>query len=409
MIAGKQANAGQEEAALTDYVQRLGKHTAGRQALHLRMSALRPQGRQPQRLRIAALAFEPLISGYEGALFRLRNDDMIVFCKDANPDVIENALSYLKNLYIADPAISAAGEDLEGFCRRYDLAVSHGALLSLVRSAQAATRDAGGASKAAQAQQGPSKAAGRTLDPKVLDKIQAAIAQADLTNMIRRQPVCAIMEGKAPQPVFLEVFTSMAALKEILTPDIDIHANRWLFQDLTAHLDRRVISYLGHKDDSSLSKSFSINLNVASLASPEFLNFDRELNKDVRRTVVIELQLVDILSDIDAFLFYRNFLRERSYRFCLDGLTHQSLVLLNTARLDADLVKIIWSPELHEKAMRGDSEIAAAVKAVDPRRVVLIHCDDKLAFETGKALGVTLYQGFLIDDLLKPGHAKRRA
>ena len=48
MIAGKQTNADQEEAALTDYVQRLGKNTAGRQALHLRMSALRPQGRQPQ-------------------------------------------------------------------------------------------------------------------------------------------------------------------------------------------------------------------------------------------------------------------------------------------------------------------------------------------------------------------------
>lgn len=409
MIAGKQANAGQEEAALTDYVQRLGRNTEGRQALHLRMSALRPQSRQPQRLRIAALAFEPLISGYEGALFRLRNDDMIVFCKDATPEAIENALSYLKNLYIADPAISAAGEELEGFCRRYDLTVSHGALLNLARSAQAAAREADGAREAAQAPQGPSQAAGRTLDPKVLDQIQTAIAQADLTNMIRRQPVCAIVEGQAPQTVFLEVFTSMTALKETLTPDIDIHANRWLFQDLTAHLDRRVLSYLGHKDDSTLSKSFSINLNVTSLASLEFLNFDRDLNNDVRRTVVIELQLVDILSDLDAFLFYRNFLRERSYRFCLDGLTHQSLVLLHTARLGADLVKIIWSPELHEKVMRGDSEIAAAVKEIDPRRVILIRCDDKLAFETGKALGVTLYQGFLIDDLLKPSYAKRSA
>ncbi len=408
MIAGKRVLPGQQEAALTDYVQRLEKHTAGRHALHLRMSALRPQSRQIQRLHIAALAFEPLVSGFDGALFRLSNDDFVVVCKDAGPEIINRALSYLKNLYAADPIVRDTGEDLKGFCRRFDLAKSYGTLLDFARAAQETARRIT-SSDTVGAPQSPSEPAERTLDPKALSNIQTAIAQADLTNMIRRQQVCAVAPGKAPQPVFSEVFTSMAALREILTPDIDIHGNRWLFQDLTAHLDRRVINFLGHKDDSSLSKAFSVNLNVASLASPEFLIFDRELSADARQTVVIELQLIDILADLDAFLFYRGFLRERRYRFCLDGLTYQSLPLINTERLGVDLAKLIWSPELHESAMREDSEIREAVKAIDPKRVILIRCDDELAFETGKALGISLYQGYLIDDLLKPGQAKRSA
>ena len=124
MIAGKSATAGQQEAALDDYVQRLGKHTAGRRALHLRLSALRPQGRQPQRLAIAELAFEVLISEYQGALFRLSNADMVVFFKDASPEVVKRALNYLRNLYAEDPIVRDAGDDLSGFCRHFDLAKS---------------------------------------------------------------------------------------------------------------------------------------------------------------------------------------------------------------------------------------------------------------------------------------------
>ncbi len=409
MIAGKQALASQQEAALTNYVQRLSKHTAGRQALHLRMSALRPRARRPERLQIAAFAFDPLINGYDGVLFRLKNDDMVVFCKDANKEAIDRALNNLRSLYASDPVIRDAGEDLKGFCRRFDLEKSYGTVVDFALEAQESASKIDAFRETAQARGGSSASADRVLDPASLGSIQAAISQADLTNMIRRQQVCAVVAGKPPQPVFTEVFTSMVALREILTPDIDIHGNRWLFQDLTTHLDRRVINFLSHKDDSSLSKAFSINLNVASLASQEFLNFDREMTSDARRTVVIELQLIDILADLDAFLFYRNFLSQRSYRFCLDGLTYQSLPLVNIERLNVDLVKIFWSLEFHESVMRKDREIIEAVEAIDPKRVILIHCDDERALETGKALGVSLFQGFLIDDLLKPGLAKRSA
>ena len=408
MNAVAQAIPGQQETALLDHVQRLSKSTAGRRALHLRLSLLRPANRQARRLHIAAVALDPLINAAEGSLFRLQNDDFVILCKDASPEAISDAVSDVAALFVGDPAVEGVEKPTTEFFQNYDLAASYTRFVSVIRGLLEA------AIAEAEAGQGATPAQGETafkriLDPKTLGSMQAAIARADLSNVIRRQVVCAVLPGHPPKPVFSEVFTSMAALREILTPGIDIHGNPWLFRDLTAHLDRRVLSFLGHKDDSTLSKAFSINMNVASLAAQEFLNFDQRLSNEARETVVIELQLVDIMSDLDSFLFSRNFLRSRKYRFCLDGLTHQTLPLINSERLGFDLVKIIWSPELHEQAVAKEPGLMLAVKAIGAKRIILIRCDDEVAFETGKLLGSSLYQGFLIDKLLKGSAAKTKA
>ena len=408
MNAVAQAIPGQQETALLDYLQRLSKSTAGRRALHVKLSMLRRQNRQAQRLHIAAMALDPLINAKEGTLFRLQNDDFVVLCKDASPQALCEAVREIAALFVGDPAVQDAEKEVSQFWQSYDLGTAHTAFVSVIRElleAAIAAAEAGEGDKPNRA----APALKRMLDPKTLGSIQSAIARADLSNVIRRQLVCAVLPGQAPKPVFSEVFTSMNALREVLTPDIDIHGNPWLFRDLTSHLDRRVLSFLGHKDDSTLSKAFSINMNVASLYAQEFLSFDRRLSDEARETVVIELQLVDIMSDLDSFFFSRNFLRARKYRFCLDGLTYQTLPVINTERLDFDLIKIIWSPELHEAAAAKDDGLMAAVKAIGAKRIVLIRCDDEVAFETGKMLGSSLYQGFLIDRLVKGTAAKPKA
>ena len=407
MNAVAQAIPGQQETALLNHVHRLSKASAGRRAIHLRLSTLRPQNRQARRLHIAAMALEPLIHTAEGTLFRLQNDGFVILCKDASPSAISDAVRDVVALFAGDPAVEGAEAEGSEFCKQYDLTTAYPSFVSVIREQlEAAIAEAESGRSAKPARSGP--AFKRMLDPKTLGNMQAAIARADLGNVIRRQMVCAVLPGHQPKPVFAEVFTSMATLREILTPDIDIHANPWLFRDLTAHLDRRVLSFLGHKDDSTLSKAFSINMNIASLAAQEFLNFDQRLSTEARETVVIELQLVDIMSDLDTFFFSRNFLRSRKYRFCLDGLTHQTLPLINSERLGFDLVKIIWSPELHEAAVAKEPELMAAVQAIGAKRIILIRCDDKVALETGKLIGSSLFQGFLIDNLLKGAAAKAK-
>ena len=404
MKSYEQAGPGHQDAALLDHVERLARHREGRHALHVHLSKLSQRNRRPERLRVAALAFEPLTHAFEGQVFRMHNDDLVVLCKGADAKSLSQPASRLRELFARDP-LNAPGADGNParLCSTYDLAANYDGLVELARSMANAALQAP-ADRASDA----AKSANPAIDPVKLAALEKAIAQADLTGMIRRQAVCAIAPGQPPKPVFYEVFTSINALREVVIPDVNIHGNRWLFQDLTNHLDRRVISYLARNDDSTLSRAFSINLNVASLLTPEFLTFDQALSSAVRRTIVIEVQAVDVLGDLDGFLFARDFLRGRGYRFCLDGLSILSAPLIDCVRLGVDLAKLQWSPELHADAVGGDGTMKQWVDRLGAERVILIHCDQDLVFETGRALGIALYQGFLIERLVKDGAGRPR-
>ena len=65
--------------------------------------------------------------------------------------------------------------------------------------------------------------------------------------------------------------------------------------------------------------------------------------------MVIELQPIDIFSDMGAYMFARDFMRERGYRIALDGLNHQILQFIDREQLGFDLLKLIWSPEMVEE------------------------------------------------------------
>ena len=122
--------------------------------------------------------------------------------------------------------------------------------------------------------------------------------------------------------------------------DVNLAANRWLFQHLTETLDLRVLKLLTQADDRDLHSSFSVNLNVSTLLSREFTEFDTSLRTGGRGTIVLELQLIDIYSDVANYMFARDFVRERGYRICGDGVTHQSLPLIDRQALGADLIKL---------------------------------------------------------------------
>jgi len=400
------------EAALLDFVERLRKFTEGRRAVHVRLSKLRPYNRRSHHLRIAASAFDPLVRAYDAAVFRLFNNDLVVICNGADVADIDHVVLHLRYLFAEDPLIkNEEAGDIE-FCTWFDLEDDYAELCDLAqrmvsaRAQHQQDRDEAPdpASKAPIANLSVAKRAETAkmpLDPSNLAAIEVAIAQADLSTVIRHQPICAVVHGRKPEPAFNEIFTSIATLCEMLMPDIDVQANPWLFQDLTQHLDRRMISYLAQNGETTRGQPFSINLNVSTLLSPEFLDFDERLNNGTRGGIIIELQLFDVYADLGNFLFARDFLHERGYKFCLDATTHMSLPLIDRAELGFDLVKLLWSSDLADQfsGPRGRSLRTAAEK-VGPGRLILAHCDSEQALEVGESLGITLYQGHLLDEML---------
>ncbi|MDH3594968.1 MAG: EAL domain-containing protein [Rhodospirillales bacterium] len=398
-----QQNRPHEEKALLDYAKRLDKFRAGRRALHVHFSRLRPYNRRRHHLRIAASAFEPLIAGQDGALFRIHDDDMILVCKDISVAELDECVLRLRYLFSEDPLLTGHEQEGEEFCTWYKVETDYLAFLSLAEQLveSRAQADAERAAEQREAEAGASETPSLPLDPPHLAAIIRAIAQADLSSVMRRQPVCAVSNDADPKTVFHEFYISIEDLRQKLLPSHDILANRWLFQDLTRHLDNRMIAMLARNDDKSIDQAFSINLNIDTLLSPEFIEFDKVLNGNSRRTIVVELQLVDVFADIGSFLFARDFLHGRGYKLCLDGTTHLSLPFVDRKQLGFDLIKLKWSSDLADQTTgaRG-AALRAAIALQSSDRIILCHSDSETALEVGRSLGITMFQGHYLDHLL---------
>jgi hypothetical protein len=406
-----------QETACLDFVERLRKFTARRRAMHIRLSRLRPYNRRAHHLRIAGRVFDSLVRDFDAAVFRLFNHDIVVICNGADVSDMDGAVLRLRYLFAEDPIIKNEEEGGVEFCTWFDLEDDYAELCDLAqRMVSARTQhdqdrkerpspDSKNPSSPNPQAQNPVVATEDAdkipLDPSNLAAIQAAIAQADLSTIVRQQPICAMARDRKPEPAFKEIYTSITLLCETLMPEIDIQANPWLFQDLTRHLDWRMISYLAQDGETIRGQPFSVNFNISTLLTPEFLDLDEQLNRGARGGIVIELQLFDVYANLENFMFARDFLHERGYRFCLDATTHMSLPLIDRAALGFDLVKLLWNNDLADQFDGPCSQtLRLAAENVGIERLILAHCDSEQALEAGESLGITLYQGHLLDEML---------
>jgi len=241
----------------------------------------------------------------------------------------------------------------------------------------------------------------RPIDLDILDRLENGLARADLSNHVRRQPVCALVGNAPPQPVFSEIFVSIPDLRETIAPNVDLTANRWLFQHFTETLDRRILSWLNQGGARLTNAGFSININVNTILSEHFLRFEKVLAAGLHGTVVLELRVEDVFADVEAFAFARDFVHQRGYRLCLDFLTPDMLSLLNRDRMGVDLLKIFWHPDLPDQlATKAGQRVSEHLRKGDAGRTIFSRCDTVDAVRFGRSLGITMYQGRYIDDLL---------
>jgi hypothetical protein len=389
-----------QEELLRDYAQRLARHRDKRRAVHIHLSRLRPHNRRHHHLRIAANMFESAVAAYEGQLFQLSSADLVLVCKGADVADLDPAVTKIRYLFSEDPLAREDDGESDRFCTWYDLTRDYDNFVKLANDlhAEKEKRRLQAANPGPTAPRKPDV----PLDPAELGKVVDALKRADLTNVMRRQPVVALLPRQAPMQVFNELYISIADLKKAVAPGIDLASNRWLFQHLTETLDKRMLALVSHGLESSISSRFSLNLNVATLLSPEFLAFDASLKAAARGTLVIELQAVDIFADMNAYLFARDFVRERGYRLCLDGLSHLSVGLIDRAKLGVDLIKIIWSNDmLDDPTGQRHEDLRSFVTALGESRAILARCDSEEGVRLGEALGIRMFQGRYIDTVIE--------
>lgn len=419
-----------QEYNLLEYVERLGKFREGRRAVHIHISRLKSYNKQDYQLRIAVNTFETSVKMIDGQLFRLANHDLFFIYGNTKADDLDDAIMRLRYLFTDDPLAHTIEEGgSEGFCTWYDVDRQYERVLALARElheesrkrqkrlalitgspdttslSRVTTKDGSHMANAAVA-----STVKVPIDPHRLGELVDAITRADLSNLMRRQTVYAIIGNRSPQFLFKELFISIADLRDQVLPNYNINTSRWLFQYLTETLDRRMLSLMLRNDDPELEQSISLNFNIATLLSPEFLTFDAGLKPGARGTVIIELQLIDIYADLAAYTFARDFLHDRGYRICLDGVTEHNFLFIDREKLGIDLVKLQWNQGmLEERATKRHTALKELIETTGKARVIMCHVDNQDAVDFGQSLGIAMFQGRHVDQLVpRPPTLMRR-
>ena len=101
----------------------------------------------------------------------------------------------------------------------------------------------------------------------------------------------------------------------------------------------------------------------------------------------------------------RDFAKERGYRICIDGLTHETMPFVNRDKLGADMVKLIWQTELADEV--GPKRVRRLVKSAGASKVILSRCDDEGAVKFGQDIGINMFQGRYIENLIAEESRRR--
>lgn len=403
----------------------------GWQAVHFHLSELLEQYKSEYQVRIAVNLINDLLRDHEGGLYLFSDQGIIVMGRQLDRVLLNKLIFQLRYLYMDDPlAYSDDGNENPHFCTSYDLSRDWQAFYDLAsrRMAMAVRKvmparmppkapdpdimeqSTSLSSLMQPASRGPVISVPKpqiiSLSAQRLANIEKDLSKADLAKVIRRQPVCAINTQVPVRRVFDELYIHIAHLRQVMQSEVDFLSNRWLFKYLTQLLDARMIELLRSTPSLYNESPVSLNLNVETLLSSAFSEFDAAITPQVKVGMVIEIPVVDVFADMSAFKMACKEVQKQGYRVCLDGVTEDCFLNLNREKIGADLIKMQWNADLASEINDPDNRILReAVKACGTNRIILCRCDNRQAVDYGQALGISLFQGRYIDSMVSPASA----
>ncbi len=212
------------EYALLEYLERLERHREGpyrRSRASVASAAAEPSRASRSASRVST--FENIVSQYEGQLFKLRNHDLVFVSRGASAKQIDEAVIKLRYLFSEDPLVQLAVEDNDesGFCTWYRLDRDYYEFLAVARRLHqlSDTRLPTDFTKEVTQMKD-------ALDPKGLAKLEELLTGADVSNLVRNQPICSFGKDGIPTPIFHEVFVSITDLENTLMPRVNVQSSR---------------------------------------------------------------------------------------------------------------------------------------------------------------------------------------
>lgn len=362
-------------------------------AVIVHLSRIPILSRQPSLRRFAIGLLNGVSVRRDARLFKLAHGDVALVCPDMPVDEIDAVLKRIADMFGFGRAATAA-KGPESLCSWFDLS----------RPQDVSALEQRAFASDAHVEEG-SAAARRPITARDVSTISKMLETQPVAPFVQRQRAVTLA-GTQVGTLFCETFLSISDLQRAVAPDVDLFAKPTLFHFISRILDRCMLRTLAATGPQSV-KPISLNLNIGSLFTPEFDRFDHVWQGAARP--VIEIQIVDALTDAEGFAIARDQLRARGYPVLLDGLTPLHLTAIDVGGLQTDLIKVSWSrPQIEALRVREPDHLRRCIDRVGRERIVLARVEDEEAITTAAGLGVTRFQGFFIDRLMQAMAAQRR-
>jgi len=398
-----------QEAHILEKLSRIENSPAGYFAVHLHLSKLRAANRQQHFLNIAARSFDNLVNNADAILYTMMTGDMALLCHDVMVDDIDPYITKVRSLFSEDPLTDSEDDFEDTFCTWYDLSSTEdfAAFLSAMTELSVQAEILIEERRRGKADENQ-KNQGEPLTAKNLAVINQKLQVTRIADLIKHQTCIRIKPGSAGEVVFREHYVAVSELKDRIAPGVNLFTSAWLFQFLTETLDKRMLAVMSRRDFAEMDARMSINLNVATVLSRDFAQFNRMVGEHADK-IVIEMQIIDIFADMNTFGYARDMLQERGYRVVADGINPLSLQFFDPALLAADFIKVSWSSEFLGGVPEDRMvEMRDVVEHTGRDRVILSRVDSQDAIRWALDLGVTRFQGHYVDELFEETLAGKR-
>lgn len=213
---------------------------------------------------------------------------------------------------------------------------------------------------------------------------------------VRWQKITEILPGAPPIEIMQEYFVGMDALKTHVFSDVELRGSGNLFNQLTITLDRLLLG--AYRDANPKNMQCSINLNVESVFTRTFEEFLSKTGESALENIAFEFRQANVLQQFDEYEVATNLIKSRGGTVAIDAVFPETVGIVNMQRLRADYAKIFWRQGAEQLLPTFEKDL----EEMQDRgtQIIFARVDDEQAVEVGHDLGVNMFQGFYIDDLL---------
>ncbi len=231
---------------------------------------------------------------------------------------------------------------------------------------------------------------------RVIEVTEGIGAAAFAKVFIRAQTITEILPGAPPIEVMQEYFVAMDALKSHVFADVELRGSGNLFNQLTITLDRLMLN--SYQAANPSQSQCSINLNVESVFTRTFEEFLKNTGDRAFENIAFEFRQANVLQQFDEYEFATNLIKSKGGTVAIDAVFPETVGIVNMERLRADYAKIFWRQGAEQLLPEYEDNLTAMQES--GTQIILARVDDETAVDVGHDLGINMFQGFYIDDLL---------